>query len=1201
LTNPNSIQKIASGNTNLADKIVSSIRTAKAQIKDKFSSPYANKQGVEMTYSQLNEAEKLWNNALQQTAENKGNVSSDNVVRNSIIQKDNGDYKIIADRDIFKDVAPEDRNTVLKNFINENIRGNQYKALTDSEVLNVAQKNKTVQKLYRPGIPMNSEKYAARQELVSHYDEALEASKKTGTQEAKNDKHNQTSVDKRNVEIEIPKFNNDGKLDGSSVWEAEISVLNDTKTAYDNSKLKDITKDAHSDLRNLQNANPNIDRASLADMVSQQDNFVKRNEYKNVNDNSEPIVKNSLKENTSSQQTKSDTNMQEGNGDDAIQGDSNNVLNEQDVKDMQSIGRKSVNDFASEDIEKTKNVAKKYYAEMGNKSPFFRSWFGDWRENDTTPVHIVTEKDNARGVKVNKDTGWDIQISGKVFNETKIHQSSSAKNAIGYLNYINSIVENAILLDSYTIPSKSKKSENSVMMHSLYDIADMGNGNELIKLYVEELNNINADGTIKRAYQLQNISKAPVASVRVQGKSFSSLTNTTGADTYTVSDLFNLVKQYDKNFKPQQASKVVNEDGTPKVMYRGGNDEINVFDRKKSSYANLYGKGFYFTDSKSHASQYGNVQEYYLDIKNPLNTDDKNISKKQLHKFLEAVAENEDDYDIWNYGTTDIDEITNTLYGKGDFEMLQDVSATAIGDLVETVELFNKVNNTNYDGFILPTETVVFNSNQIKSATDNVGSFDKNNPDIRYSLKENTNNTAEHKAEQLEIINEIYDYTKSFSEQVEDWKQGKIPKYDSLLVGETPEVFKKIGFNPLPMTINQTHIDYAINGTKDIDHALGEDLLKQLPQKIKEPVAIIESQTQNGKSVVALLDFKHNGKTVISPVEIDGYGTQNNVSIDSNAITSIFGKGNAVTKLLNDALTKETSGDMAVYYLDNKKAAALLQTAGLQLPSHLFRNSGYIHSIRENGSNVKPRIENITYSQQFKRWFGDWEKSPHSASKVVDEDGEPLTVYHGTAEEFFTFDKTQGGRNTDAPSAKKAFFFTDDERIAEGYAEDSRPKYIDDLRRRAERLDNQSVYRWNLRNEAERAYEEYEQAELDYNSHGIVMGVYLNMRNPYIVDYNGSQYRESSYADNLNYALKHGYDGVIFKNTFDSSNKSYDEASTIYAVFNPEQIKSATDNVGTFDKNNPDIRYSLKENSTAENMADELIKMKLLRSLRIHF
>ena len=92
-------------------------------------------------------------------------------------------------------------------------------------------------------------------------------------------------------------YNDNGNLAGSSVWEAEISVLNDTKTAYDISQLRDITKNTHSDLRNLQEANPNIDRVSLSNIVSQQKNFVKSNPYKGVNNSeNEPIVNNSIKE-----------------------------------------------------------------------------------------------------------------------------------------------------------------------------------------------------------------------------------------------------------------------------------------------------------------------------------------------------------------------------------------------------------------------------------------------------------------------------------------------------------------------------------------------------------------------------------------------------------------------------------------------------------------------------------------------------------------------------------------------------------------------------------------------------------------------------------------------------------------------------------------------------------------------------------------
>lgn len=191
---------------------------------------------------------------------------------------------------------------------------------------------------------------------------------------------------------------------------------------------------------------------------------------------------------------------------------------------------------------------------------------------------------------------------------------------------------------------------------------------------------------------------------------------------------------------PAKASKVVNADGTPKVMYRGGNETFNIFDRKKSKYSNLYGRGFYFTDSESHARQYGDARAYYLDVKHPVPMQERTITKKQMRNFLEAVAENED-YGLENYGSgATVDSVLKDVYGKNDFAMLNDVNQTAIGDMVAAVELFNEVNGTDFDGLILDTETVVFNSNQIKSATDNIGTFDPNNPDIRFSKKDTEQN-----------------------------------------------------------------------------------------------------------------------------------------------------------------------------------------------------------------------------------------------------------------------------------------------------------------------------------------------------------------------------------------------------------------------------------------------------------------------------
>ena len=35
-------------------------------------------------------------------------------------------------------------------------------------------------------------------------------------------------------------------------------------------------------------------------------------------------------------------------------------------------------------------------------------------------------------------------------------------------------------------------------------------------------------------------------------------------------------------------------------------------------------------------------------------------------------------------------------------------------------------------------------------------------------------------------------------------------------------------------------------------------------------------------------------------------------------------------------------------------------------------------------------------TRAFKNWFGDWENAPEAASRIVDENGEPLVVHHGT-------------------------------------------------------------------------------------------------------------------------------------------------------------------------------------------------------------
>ena len=194
-----------------------------------------------------------------------------------------------------------------------------------------------------------------------------------------------------------------------------------------------------------------------------------------------------------------------------------------------------------------------------------------------------------------------------------------------------------------------------------------------------------------------------------------------------------LSEEQQKFFKD---SKVRDESGQLMIMYRGGNEDFTVFDRKKSRYSNLYGRGFYFTDSEAHARQYGNAKAFYLNITAPVSTTETTITREQMRKFLKAVAANEDDFSFENYGCdATVSSVLKSIYGKSDFAMLYDVNQTAIGDMVAAVELFNEVNGTSYDGLILDTETVAFQSNQIKSVANQKPTSD---PDIRYSLKTGT-------------------------------------------------------------------------------------------------------------------------------------------------------------------------------------------------------------------------------------------------------------------------------------------------------------------------------------------------------------------------------------------------------------------------------------------------------------------------------
>lgn len=171
--------------------------------------------------------------------------------------------------------------------------------------------------------------------------------------------------------------------------------------------------------------------------------------------------------------------------------------------------------------------------------------------------------------------------------------------------------------------------------------------------------------------------------------------------------------------------------------------------------------------------------------------------------------------------------------------------------------------------------------------------------------------------------------------------------------------------------------------------------------------------------------------------------------------------------------------------------------------------------------------DDVTATPEFKRWFGD--------SKVVDANGKPLVVYHGTPNEFDAFDG-----------------FSPDQWVGPG---------------------------WNDTAETHLIYfSDHRPTAKTYGRR--VVPVYLSLRNPLELDAGGQIWANFGIGSYVSEALRNGHDGMIVRNVKDAAyGNAKGPLATTYVAFKPEQVKS-TDNRGTFDPNDARIQYSVRKPTT---------------------
>lgn len=294
-----------------------------------------------------------------------------------------------------------------------------------------------------------------------------------------------------------------------------------------------------------------------------------------------------------------------------------------DVETLRTIGRKSINDFTSEDIKKAQKWAYNFYRELGTKSPFFRAWFGDWRAYDRTLLEIAAipkyeatndARKQQRGAVTNDDTKWDIRISREGETNTISHSGAQRLSEFG-LAGIKDLVSNAVLLDSEIHKHHNNNAKNDLIAfdHKFYALGQTSVGINLYKITIEEIFQDPKHTNEKRFHNLKYIEKIAEVPADANAEYYRKDGSTMGSSTkfnYRIADLYSFVKQYDVEFT---AGKPVhrllrNKYGTPKVFYHGSPYLFDTFDRSKAPEASIFtetlGYGNYFAVSKEAAEKY---------------------------------------------------------------------------------------------------------------------------------------------------------------------------------------------------------------------------------------------------------------------------------------------------------------------------------------------------------------------------------------------------------------------------------------------------------------------------------------------------------------------------------------------------------------------------------------------------------------------
>lgn len=249
-----------------------------------------------------------------------------------------------------------------------------------------------------------------------------------------------------------------------------------------------------------------------------------------------------------------------------------------------------------------------------------------------------------------------------------------------------------------------------------------------------------------------------------------------------------------------------------------------------------------------------------------------------------------------------------------------------------------------------------------------------------------------------------------------------------------------------------------------------------------------------------------------------------------------------------------------------------------------LKNGTYMKAPNGADTNLTPKQWAQVRTNAFKDWFGDWENSPEKASKVVDENGEPKVVFHGTPlrrdqitpnrgwqKDGITYISQEAPFYTFRGGEYSGMIFTSvDAEKARSIAEKRAMSIPDDMDGTEQWTEEGYVY--DLFVDVKNPFVPQRDADIILSSLGDEIptlsfyggqGDTVSVETAKEILDSGNNWLVTETPQFVAEIKKLGYDGLI----------GTDEGVDYIACFNPNQLKDAYNNTGAFSKDSDDIRF----------------------------